>query len=420
MKTSRLSFAILAAALLAPAPAPAADVYAVDKVHSDVGFQIRHFVSKVRGRFTDYEGTIVADRTKPDASSVELTIKAASIDTGNENRDKDLRSANFFEVEKYPEITFKRSRITPRGGDGRPRPGGLPMRVRRAAAWLPMGALGAARSASAHGGYDAGGRVGALVSVSLEVDGRPTPLYPAPDGSGRYYLEAWRGARYALRIANRTGERLGVLLTVDGLNAISGERAPAGRAGGRMYVLYPWDETVVRGWRTSLEEVRQFTFVDEERSYAARSGKANARLGWIEVEVFRERRPVVRPWPYWPRPDDGRYGEDQREENRGEPDGKTKDEGASSARDGIAGRAPAPPATAAPASPGTGWGPRAEDPVRVVSFDPEPTPAERVTLRHEYASALRALGILPRQWWARDRLRERERGESGFARPPIY
>jgi len=117
MKTSRLSFAILAAAVLAPAPAPAADVYAVDKVHSDVGFQIRHFVSKVRGRFTDYEGTIVADRAKPDASSVELTIKAASIDTGNENRDKDLRSANFFEVEKYPEITFKSSRITPRGGD---------------------------------------------------------------------------------------------------------------------------------------------------------------------------------------------------------------------------------------------------------------------------------------------------------------
>jgi hypothetical protein len=58
--------------------------------------------------------------------------------------------------------------------------------------------------------------------------------------------------------------------------------------------------------------------------------------------------------------------------------------------------------------------------VRVVSFNPEPTPAERVTLRYEYASALRALGILPRQWWARDRLRERERGEAGFAKPPIY
>ena len=294
------------------------------------------------------------------------------------------------------------------------------MRVRLAAAWLAMGALGAARSASAHGGYDAGGRVGSLVSVSLEVDGRPTPLYPAPDGSGRYYLEAWRGARYALRIANRTGERLGVLLTVDGLNAISGERAPAGRAGGRMYVLYPWDETVVRGWRTSLEEVRQFTFVDEERSYAARSGKAGGRLGWIEVEVYRERRPVARPyWPYGP------YRPYEREP-RGEGDrdsepteGRAEDPDPSAASPPALKSAPHPP-TAAPGYPGTGWGPGADDPVRVVSFDPEAGPAERITLRYEYAPALRALGIPPRPWWPHDRLQERERGEEGFARPPVW
>jgi len=295
------------------------------------------------------------------------------------------------------------------------------MRLRLAAVWLSATALGGAAPVFARSPYGASGGVGSLVSVSLEVDGRATPLYPAPDGSGRYYLEAWRGARYAVRLANRTGERLGVLLTVDGLNAISGERSPAGpRSPGRMYVLYPWDDTVVQGWRTSLEDVRQFTFVDEERSYAMRSGKAGGHLGWIEVEVYRELRPVARPWPYWPyRPDDGRPDDGEpREEGRREP--KAKDDSASAARDGIAERAPAPPATAAPSYPGTGWGPRAEDPVRVVSFDPEPAPAERITLRYEYASALRALGILPRSWWTRDRLRDRERGEEGFARPPIY
>ena len=295
------------------------------------------------------------------------------------------------------------------------------MRLRLAVGWLAATALGGAAPLAAHEAYGVSGGVGGLVSVSLEVDGRTAPLYPAPDGSGRYYLEAWRGLRYAVRLANRTGERLGVLLTVDGLNAISGERSPAGsRSPGRMYVLYPWDDTVVQGWRTSLEDVRQFTFVDEERSYATRSGKGGGRLGWIEVEIYRERRPVARAWPYWPyRPDDDRpEGGEPSEEGRREP--KAKDDSAAAARDGIAERRPVPPATAAPAYPGTGWGPRAEDPVRVVSFDPAPAPAERITLRYEYASALRALGILPRSWWSRDRLRERERGEEGFARPPIY
>jgi polyisoprenoid-binding protein YceI len=117
MKTRRTLLATLVAAAVAATTAGAADTYTFDKVHSDVGFQIRHLVSKVRGRFTDYDGTIVVDKAKPEASSVELKIKTASIDTGNENRDKDLRSANFFEVEKYPEITFKSTRITPKGGD---------------------------------------------------------------------------------------------------------------------------------------------------------------------------------------------------------------------------------------------------------------------------------------------------------------
>jgi len=301
------------------------------------------------------------------------------------------------------------------------------MRLRLAASWLLAAAVGGCAPASAQGGY---GGVGSLVSVSLEVDGRVAPLYPAPDGSGRYYVEAWRGSRYALRLSNRTGLRLGVLLTVDGLNVISGEPGAPG-AGGRMYVLAPWDETVVQGWRTSLDSVRRFTFVDEDRSYAVRSGKPAGRLGWIEVEVYRERAPIARPYwprppypPYWP------YDREPREEGRDAPpmdDGKAESDPAAEApsarakREGevesYGQRAPAPPASAYP---GTGWGPHADDPVRIVSFDPEPSAAERVTLRYEYAAALRALGIYPRPWWARDRLRERERGEYGFAKSPAY
>jgi len=117
MKTRRTVIAAFMAAVVAATTAGAAETYTFDKVHSDVSFQIRHFLSKVRGRFTDFDGTIVADRAKPEASSVDFTIKATSIDTDNENRDKDLRSANFFEVEKYPEITFKSTKVTPKGQD---------------------------------------------------------------------------------------------------------------------------------------------------------------------------------------------------------------------------------------------------------------------------------------------------------------
>jgi polyisoprenoid-binding protein YceI len=110
-------FALALAALVLSSPAVAQDTWSVDKAHSEVTFQIRHFVTKVRGRFTDFAGTIVANAAKPEASSVEFTIKAASIDTDHEYRDKDLRSANFFDVEKFPEITFKSTKVSSAGKD---------------------------------------------------------------------------------------------------------------------------------------------------------------------------------------------------------------------------------------------------------------------------------------------------------------
>ena len=86
--------------------------YGIDTAHSSVGFKVRHLVSKVSGGFNDFDGTIVADFGNLDASSVEFTIQATSIDTKNEKRDGHLRSADFFDVEKFPEITFKSSKIT--------------------------------------------------------------------------------------------------------------------------------------------------------------------------------------------------------------------------------------------------------------------------------------------------------------------
>jgi polyisoprenoid-binding protein YceI len=85
--------------------------YKIDKAHSEAVFQVRHLVTKVRGRFTDFEGTVQINEEKPELSSVEFTIQATSIDTAEKDRDTHLRSADFFEVEKFPTITFRSKRV---------------------------------------------------------------------------------------------------------------------------------------------------------------------------------------------------------------------------------------------------------------------------------------------------------------------
>lgn len=116
---SRL-LAALGALLLLPAlalPAAAAPVlYKVDADHSGVSFSIRHFVSNVSGKFRDFDGVIRYDAEKPEASSVALTVRAASIDTTNNDRDEHLRSKDFFEVAKYPTLSFTSTQVTAKDG----------------------------------------------------------------------------------------------------------------------------------------------------------------------------------------------------------------------------------------------------------------------------------------------------------------
>ncbi len=253
-----------------------------------------------------------------------------------------------------------------------------------------------------------------LVAVSVQIDGRPASLYPAPDGSGRYYLEARAGSRYAVALANRTGDRVGVVLTVDGLNAISGER-DTGR--GRMYVLDPWQATSVQGWRSSLQEVRRFTFVDERRSYATRSGKANEKMGWIEVAVYRERQAFVRARPH-PYPERRRPYPIEEQESSGRTQAPAAPEPPSAGD--AAGATARLESDTKRSYPGTGWGQRTHDPVVLVSFDPEAEPRERITLRYEYRPALVALGVVPPRTSPRDRLWQRDLAEPGFAQAPRW
>jgi polyisoprenoid-binding protein YceI len=95
----------------------AADTYVFDKVHSSIGFQIRHLFSNVPGKFDDFTGTIQFDEANPEQSSVEVNIKTASVDTGVKMRDDDLRSSHFFDAQNFPEITFKSKSVKTTGKD---------------------------------------------------------------------------------------------------------------------------------------------------------------------------------------------------------------------------------------------------------------------------------------------------------------
>ncbi len=101
-----LSVAALAAVLSSFASA-AVETYTIDPTHSAVGFSIRHFVSKVPGKFSKFSGTIAFDRANPAKSSVEAVIDVTSVNTDNQKRDDHLRNADFFDAAKYSSIKFK-------------------------------------------------------------------------------------------------------------------------------------------------------------------------------------------------------------------------------------------------------------------------------------------------------------------------
>jgi polyisoprenoid-binding protein YceI len=88
----------------------------VDPNHSTAGFAVRHMmVSTVRGSFSGLKGTVDYDPANLESAKANLTIDATTVDTRNENRDKDLKSPKFFDVEKYPTITFVSKRVVPQG-----------------------------------------------------------------------------------------------------------------------------------------------------------------------------------------------------------------------------------------------------------------------------------------------------------------
>jgi polyisoprenoid-binding protein YceI len=110
------SLAIWGALVLPRFAQAEATEWVLDGSHSRVGFSVSHMVvSSVTGRFKQYTGTVALDEANPTKSQVDITIKAESIDTDDAKRDEHLRSPDFFDVKKFPTITFKSTKITKAG-----------------------------------------------------------------------------------------------------------------------------------------------------------------------------------------------------------------------------------------------------------------------------------------------------------------
>lgn len=109
----RIFTVIMFVTLTIGAPAASrAETFVIDKDHTSATFRIRHLFTKVNGRFDNFEGKVEFDPAKPEQTKVEGAIDVGSINTNVENRDKHLRSADFFNVEKYPKITFVSTKVS--------------------------------------------------------------------------------------------------------------------------------------------------------------------------------------------------------------------------------------------------------------------------------------------------------------------
>lgn len=138
--------------------------------------------------------------------------------------------------------------------------------------------------------------------LDLDVVDRDTgSTLPTYEQDGRLYVVGVPGHRYSVRLSNRTGARVLAVLSVDGVNAVTGETASSSQNG---YVLDAWQSADIKGWRKNLNEVAQFNFTSLPNSYAARTGRPT-NVGVIGVAVFTEKveqpelsfeREAPRPW----------------------------------------------------------------------------------------------------------------------------
>jgi len=228
---------------------------------------------------------------------------------------------------------------------------------------------------------------GALVDLTV-VNRATGERIPVHTHRGRLYVAGTPGAKYSLLLDNKTGERVLTVVSVDGVNVITGDTAAPAQSG---YVLGPWGSVDVDGWRKNMSEVAAFVFTALPESYAARTGRPG-NVGVIGVAVFREYQPprppalLKQPAPF---------------SGPGARGGEARESAGGAARD-----------SAAPASPpagalsrimprpeeklGTGHGEREASEARWTRFHRESAyPAEMISIYYDSRANLIARGVIP-------------------------
>ncbi len=228
------------------------------------------------------------------------------------------------------------------------------------------------------------GRLGNLEIVTRS-DGQVLPVYPS---GGRNWVVGAPGQEYSIRFCNTSPGRVLAVMSVDGVNAISGDTASPWQSG---YVLNGYECTDINGWRKSMSRTAAFYFTELPDAYATRTGRPE-NVGVIGVAVFRERVPAT----MWRQPAD-RIANEARRDAPAAP--QESPAAAESSRQEAAGVLSADAARSAPAPAsklGTGHGRSEDSYAQYVRFERESaTPNETIAIHYDRRENLVAMGILP-------------------------
>ena len=236
--------------------------------------------------------------------------------------------------------------------------------------------------------WTAAAHAGGLVDLAV-VNRATGELIPVHAHRGRLYVAGAPGAKYSILLNNKTGQRVLTVVSVDGVNVITGDTAAPAQSG---YVLNPWGSVDIDGWRKSMSEVAAFVFTALPESYAARTGRPG-NVGAIGVAVFRERqlrRLGKSPQQLDPSSGPGGRGDEARESASG------------SARDSAAAPASPPDRALSRITPrpeekiGTGHGERQASEATWTDFRrATSSPAELISIYYDSRANLIAHGIIP-------------------------